>query len=134
MYSYLENRDLIIFLYILAYKCLFTLWVEMGYIVSNLVHWQFSENFWAVATGIFLYARDFVAGSNSQEFSGQWRRGFSLYARDFVAGSNSKEFSGQWRRGFYYMPGILSLALILRKFPGTGGENFSICPGFCRWF
>ena len=68
---------------------------------------QFPENFRAVAVG------------------------FSLYAQDFVAGSNSQKISGQWRRGFSYMPGILSLALILQKFPGTSGGIFPICPGFC---
>ena len=29
------------------------------------------------------------------------------------------------------MPRILSPALILQKFLGSGGENFPICPGFC---
>ena len=54
-----------------------------------------------------------------------------LYARDFTPGSNSQEFSGQWWQEFSYMPGILSLAPIPKKFPGSDGRIFSICPGFC---
>ena len=68
---------------------------------------QFSRNFWAVVVG------------------------FSLYARDFIPAGSSQEISGQWWWDFPYMPGILWLAPILKKFPGTGGGNFPICPGFC---
>lgn len=57
---------------------------------------------------------------------------FIIYAQDLVAGSNSLEISGQWRQDFSYMPGILSLALILWEFSGSGVSFFTICPEFYR--
>ncbi len=68
---------------------------------------QFSRNFWAVAVGI------------------------SLYARDFAPAGSSLEISGQWREDFPYMPGILLPPEVLRNFLGSGGGNFPIYPGFC---
>ncbi len=65
------------------------------------------------------------------QFSGNFRAvavGFFLYAQDFVHGSNPGEISGQWWQVFPYLPGILLPAPITRKFPGSGGKIFSICP------
>ncbi|MBO5389616.1 MAG: hypothetical protein J6A59_16090 [Lachnospiraceae bacterium] len=54
--------------------------------------------------------------------------GISLYARDFTPAGSSQEFSGQWWRYFSYMPGFFLTPAVLRKFLGSGGKFFSICP------
>ena len=56
--------------------------------------------------------------------------GCSLYARDFVTGCSFSEFSGHWQLALSYMPEILLLAVVFQNFPGTGGWQFTICPGF----
>ena len=125
-----------IFLYILTYKCLFTLRAEMGCMGLVTV---FSVSGFCIpgspgsGGGLFPICPGFCGWL---QFSGIFRAvtvGFSLYARNFTPAGNPQEISGQWRRGFSYIPGILWLAPILRNFLGSGGRFFPICPEFCGW-
>ena len=91
---------------------------------------KFSGIFWAVATGIFLYARDFVADSNSQKISRQWREVFLYMPGILWRAPILRKFLGSGDGDFPYMPRFLLLALVLKKFPSSGDGDFPICPEF----